>query len=102
MTELQVTINNLKEVVIVGDLTVQKLEKAQRDLEKPKVPKFPPRFFAGKDNSFPDNFVIGLSKALPGLYPYNELPKDFVGRGPFTRQEIQEIITGLQTLLGVS
>ena len=35
MTELQVTINNLKETIIAADLFLQKLEKTQKDLEKP-------------------------------------------------------------------
>ena len=35
MTELQVTINNLKEVIIAADLFLQRLEKVQKDLEKP-------------------------------------------------------------------
>ena len=35
MTELQVTINNLKEVIIAADLFLQRLEKAQKDLETP-------------------------------------------------------------------
>ncbi len=40
MTELQVTINNIKEVLIAGDLIVKKLEKAQKDLEKPPEHKW--------------------------------------------------------------
>lgn len=35
MTGLQVTINNLKEVIIATDLVLTKLEKAQKDLEVP-------------------------------------------------------------------
>ena len=35
MTELQVIINNLKEVIIAADLTLQRLERAQKDLETP-------------------------------------------------------------------
>ena len=35
MTELQVTINNLKEVCITAGLVLEKLEKAQKDLENP-------------------------------------------------------------------
>ena len=35
MTELQVTINNLKEVCIAAELVLEKLEKAQKDLESP-------------------------------------------------------------------
>lgn len=33
MTELQVTINNLKEVCIAAEIILEKLEKAQKDLE---------------------------------------------------------------------
>ena len=40
MTELQVTINNLKEVIISADLFLQRLEKAQKDLETPPQHKW--------------------------------------------------------------
>ena len=40
MTELQVTINNLKEVCIAADLVLDKLEKAQKDLETPPLHKW--------------------------------------------------------------
>jgi len=35
MTELQVTINNLKEVCIAAEMVLEKLKKAQKDLETP-------------------------------------------------------------------
>ena len=40
MTELQVTINNLKEVIIAADLVLEKLEKAKKDLETPPQHKW--------------------------------------------------------------
>jgi len=67
---------------------------------KPKTPIFPSRFIAVKDNHAYNNFVIGLRKS--GDFPchYTELPPNFVGRACITRKEIQEIIWGLQTLIG--
>lgn len=101
MTELQVTINNLKDVLTRGNRLLFQLEKAQKDLEKPKVPVFPPRFIAVKDVSIKNNFVIGLAASGYGhLQHWPELPDGFKGRALFSVNEIQQIITGLQTLLG--
>ena len=101
MTELQVTINNLKETIIAADLFLQKLEKTQKNLEKPEVPEFPYSFIAVQDDDVSDHFAIGLRD--PGgqfLKRWPELPPDFKGRACFSRGDIQEIIKGLQTLLG--
>ena len=40
MTKLQVTINNLKDVCIAAELVLEKLEKAQKDLETPPPHKW--------------------------------------------------------------
>jgi hypothetical protein len=40
MTELQVTINNLKELIIAAEFGLEKLEKAQKDLETPSQHKW--------------------------------------------------------------
>lgn len=98
MTELQVTINNLKEAIIASDLVLQKLETTQKDLDKPKVPSFPSCFCTVKDECMDNLFVIGLKK--PIVWP--ELPPNFIGRACFDRVEIKQIIAGLQTLLGES
>lgn len=99
MTELQVTINNLKDVLTGGNRLLSRLEKAQKDLEKPKVPDFPPRFAAVKHGNFKSClFTIGLE--LPGVWP--QLPKYFKGQGAFSKDEILQIIHGLQVLIGES
>ncbi len=102
MTKLQVTINNLKEMLIAGELVLEKLEKAQNDLEKPETSDFPRRFFAAKDTVYSDKFVIGLQDDGGLLKKHDELPFDFLGRTCFNKEAIQQIITGLQTLLGDS
>ena len=40
MTKLQVTINNLKDVCIAAESVLEKLEKAQKDLETPPQHKW--------------------------------------------------------------
>ena len=99
MTELQLTINNLKEAIIAADLVLQKLEKAQEALEKQRIPTFPKTFIATKDATFSKAYVIGLDNSSP-LHPWTELPKVFVGRACFSQEDIRQIITGLQTLIG--
>lgn len=98
MTKLQVTINNLKEVCLATELVWRKLEKAQKDLDKLEVPVFPNRFTAVLDESIQNNFVIGLE--LPASR--GELPPRYKGRTAFDRDDIRQIIKGLQTLLGES
>jgi len=100
MTELQMTIANLKDVITAANRLLFKLEKTQKDLEESKIPEFPSRFIAVKDKCLRDEFVIGLQKT--GVFPfhYTELPPDFIGRACFTKEEIQQIISGLQTLIG--
>jgi len=95
MTELQVTIANLKDVLAGGNQLLFRLEKAQKDLEKPKVPDFPPRFAAVKDGRL---FTIGLELPVNWV----RLPEYFKGRGAFTKNEILQIIRGLQVLIGES
>lgn len=98
MTELQIMINELKTRVEQALNLVARLEKQQKDLEKTKEPEFPTCFIVTKDRDFEDNFVIGLQKPCN----WRELPQDFVGRAGYDRGEIQQIIRGLQTLLGDS
>jgi len=103
MTELELTIRHLKEAISVGNVLLKKLEIQQKDLKKSKEPNFPYRFIAVKDKHFneTDEFIIGLQKAeREFLNRWEELPPDFMGRACFTKYEIQEIILGLQTLLG--
>ncbi len=96
MTELQSSINSLKEVITSGNRLLFKLEKAQKDLEKPKVPNFPACFAVVPDVNLPGHFVIGLKTP----YGWWELPGDFKGRACFCKAQIQQIIDGLQMLIG--
>jgi len=97
MTELQVTINNLKEACIAAELFLEKLEKAQKDLENPETPRFPSSFTVVRDKTFPTgHYVIGLETPRK----WEELPEGFVGRACYNKKEIRWIITGLQTLIG--
>lgn len=102
MTKLQVTINNLKESISVGNILLSKLEIQQVVTEKPRVPEFPSRFSAAKDAVYSDRFVIGLQDELSLLKKHNELPPNFLGRTCFKKEDIRQIIEGLQTLLGDS
>ena len=98
MTELQVTIANLRDVLTGGNQFLFKLETAQKDLEKPKVPDFPPRFVAVKQGNHSRLFMIGLESPAN----WTRLPEYFEGRGAFTKNEILQIIRGLQVLIGES
>jgi len=98
MTELESSIRSLKESISVGNVLLDKLEREQKDLEKPKAPVFPGRFIAVPDDSISDNFVIGLD--LPDTWC--ELPPGYKGRTAFDKEDIRQIIKGLQTLLGES
>ena len=100
MTELQIAIGHLKEAISVGNVLLAKMEAEQKDLDKPKVPSFPSRFIVVRDINVSDLFVIGL--AADNLQHWGELPSNFKGRALFDKEEIQQIITGLQTLLGDS
>ncbi len=95
MTELQVVIDNLKEAHIVGELLLAKLRNVQKDLEKPKDLVFPSRFIMISDPDRVDSFVIGLEKP----FDWKGLPLTFRGRTAFSREDIQQIIEGLRTLL---
>jgi hypothetical protein len=97
MTKLQVAINNLKETCIAAELLLEKLKKAQRNSEK-SVGKFPFSFIAVKDDSLPDHYVLGLKNPIE----WAELPKGFAGRACYDKAEIQQIIRGLQILIGES
>lgn len=98
MTELQIMINELKTRVEQALNLVARLEKQQKDLRETKEPEFPSCFIVVKDRDFDGNFVIGLQKPCD----WRELPQYFVGRAGYDRDEIQQIIRGLQTLLGES
>ena len=98
MTELQMTINNLGAVILSAGLVLEKLEKAQKDLDKPKVPVFPISFTAVRDESIRACFVIGLENPAT----WDELPSGYKGRAAFDEGDIRQIIRGLQTLLGES
>ena len=99
MTELQLAIGHLKEAISVGNVLLVKLEAEQKDLDRSEIPEFPRRFFAAKDTIYPGQFVIGLQDD-GFLKKHDELPFDFLGRTCFSRAAIQQIIEGLQTLLG--
>ena len=99
MTELQTTIKRLEQVTFEGYTLLAKLTRAEKDLEKPKVPEFPIRFIAVRDCKIRDTFVIGLEQVKD--WP-DDLPKGFKGRAMFNRGDIWQIIRGLQTLLGES
>lgn len=100
MTKLQVTINNLEDVLTSGNRLLLKLKEASEDLENLKAPEFPRRFFVAKDAVYSDMFVIGLQDDVSLLKKHDELPPDFRGRTCFNKRDIQQIIVGLQTLLG--
>ncbi len=95
MTELQVTINNLKEACIAAERLLEKLEK-QQEAEKALEPKFPVCFTVVKDMTNTNQYVIGINR--PADWP--ELPSNFKGRACLKGYDLQQIITGLQTLLG--
>ncbi len=96
MTELQVEINDLKEVIIAADLVLEKLKKANEDLKKSKVPSFPSRFIVMADSQIAGTFLIGLHSPTT----WDGLPTNFRGRSCFDKQDIQQIIDGLQMLIG--
>jgi len=103
MTELELAIGHLKETISVGNVLLAKLEKQQEEASKPKVPVFPYRFIAVPDKTIQGYFVIGLRDDGPTLFKkWSELPEGFVGRSCFSRETMQELIKGLQTLLGES
>ena len=104
MTTLQITINNLKDVIASGNRLLSRLETAQKNLDKPKTPEFPARFIVVQDENTPEvDFIIGLEDiGGTGITSWHELPPGFKGRAYFSRDELRQIITGLQTLLGDS
>ncbi len=98
MTELQTTIKSLTQTIIDETLLLGRLERQQKDLEESKVPKFPGSFIMVPDMYERGLFVIGLHKPST----WSELPDDFKGRACFTKKDIQQIIDGLQMLIGVN
>ena len=96
MTELRLAIGHLKETISVGNVLLAKMEKQQEEIEKSKTPRFPACFLITKDEDFEDHFILGLK------HPSNwsELPQGYIGRTCYDREELQQIIRGIQTLLG--
>lgn len=100
MTELQLAIGHLKETVSVGNVLLTKLQKEQEEAKKSKVPEFPCRFIVVKDMTSPD-FIIGLeTEGGTGITSWDELPSNFKGRAFFSKHDLQDIVSGIQTLLG--
>ena len=96
MTELQVTISNLKEVCITAELVLEKLEKTQKDLE---TLAFCSRFIVTKDRVTPDSFVIGIPAPACN---WVKLPGGFLGRAGYSKNDLRLIMLQIQTLLGES
>lgn len=96
MTELQEKIKKITQTITDKNLLLCKLKRTQKDLEKPKAPKFPYRFIAKEDSIILGTFIIGLD------YPtdWDELPENYKGRTAFDEADLRQIISGLQTLLG--
>lgn len=102
MTELQLAIGHLKETISVGNVLLDKMEKQQAVAERPKVPVFPWRFLVVRDSDSPENFIIGLKEddIGTGITTWKELPSNFKGRAFFSKHDLRDIVSGIQTLLG--
>ncbi len=98
MTETQETqeiIDDLKEGITAAEKVVALLEKQQKAV----VPEFDVagRFYACRDNdSGRTEFTLGLY----GASKWSGLPSGFLGRACFDRDDIRDIINGLQSLIG--